>query len=422
MINQFQCYEIPRVLMVNSQNIYKNNATGITMRSMWREFDQSKILEVFRYESKVSVEDKSICFRSIQIPPETKPLNYTLRKILNLDNYYDSDGIRVNPVPMSSMNTSLKRDVITIVKSLVEDEKIKINESFLGIIDEFKPEVVYTMGASFFVNSWALFFSRRYDIPIVMHYMDNWRETMFMDSIFTKWLNRRMTRQLQEIEKRMHCGLTISEKMANTYRTKYGGSYKAIMNTVKSIPVRKIRHAQMQIIYAGGLHLNRDKHLLEIAQTLKMAKNIRLIVYTSQKNCDIYKNTFKDLHVEFREAVHHDNIASVYEEADVLLHIESFLPEDIEFTRYSLSTKIPEYMLSGKPIICYAPSCIAVYEYLKDNDCGICIDESSLILDVIEHLKDDDYVASITQKAIAVAKENHSIENMKYKMLEVLRA
>ena len=37
----------PRVLIVNAQSIYKKNATGITLQSIWSEWDADCLLEIY---------------------------------------------------------------------------------------------------------------------------------------------------------------------------------------------------------------------------------------------------------------------------------------------------------------------------------------------------------------------------------------
>jgi glycosyltransferase involved in cell wall biosynthesis len=51
--------------------------------------------------------------------------------------------------------------------------------------------------------------------------------------------------------------------------------------------------------------------------------------------------------------------------SDILVFVESFDPEQIEKVKYSLSTKVPEYMSVGKPILAVGPDKVGSIEYLK---------------------------------------------------------
>ena len=416
-------HSIPRVLIVNSQNIFKANATGITMRSLWRDFEPSKILEVYECKSANSVKDETIRFQSIQIPPKTKPLYYFIRKVLNKEIYFDTYDSK--PAPKSDRATKqfiLKKAIVAIIKALLENEPIRRDKDFLNRIDQFRPEIIYSMGSSFFVHSWVLYLSRRYKIPVVMHYMDDWRTTMFTDNSLTRWLNRKIEKQLTLIENNMKCGLTISDEMADVYNQKYGHMYVSIMNSVELKPTKKVVHECYHIVYAGGLHLNRYISLLELAKVISNIEDVKLIIYTSRVNIERYAAYFTNYNnTEFRDAVPHEEIGVVYEEADMLLHIESFLPDNIRYTRYSISTKIPEYMISGKPIVCFAPHDIAVYKYIQKNNAGICIEDAEKIIDALEELKDQNKYMQYVENAQSVAKRNHSVKKSQQKLLQVLR-
>jgi glycosyltransferase involved in cell wall biosynthesis len=54
----------------------------------------------------------------------------------------------------------------------------------------------------------------------------------------------------------------------------------------------------------------------------------------------------------------------------VLLHVEAFDDTVRAYTRLSLSTKIPQYMSSGRPILAYGPGELASCRYIADCDCG----------------------------------------------------
>jgi len=56
---------------------------------------------------------------------------------------------------------------------------------------------------------------------------------------------------------------------------------------------------------------------------------------------------------------------------DVLVHVESFFEEDSARTRLSISTKIPQYMASGKAILAYGPSDLTSLRYINRNRAGV---------------------------------------------------
>jgi len=406
--------DLPRVLVLNSQTMYKNNATGITLRSIFRLLPAEKVMEIYRYNPKDSVPDR-FAFQSIQIPPQTMPMNFLFRKLLGYDNYYESQS-NTGKSYGSDVFFSWRSVIKAYIKALLEKSMIIADRNFMQAVDQFEPQVIYTLGASFYTHTWVLFLSKRYDCPIIMHYMDDWRHTAYKQDKRLKRLHTALERQVAKVEKRMYCGFTISEYMAEAYKAKYNHHYYPIMNTVDIFPTQRQRHDYLNIVYAGGLHLNRYDTLLEVERVIGLFPQMRLIVYTSTSNREKYERFFDSSITEFREAVAHDRIAEVYDNADILLHIESFDPEIIRFTRYSLSTKIPEYMAAGKPIVCFAPSEIAVFKYIVSSGSGIGVLNCDEMKEALIELQSEDSRRIYAQNGLRTAKKNHSTE----KMLEIL--
>ncbi len=403
--------ENTRILMINSQSIYKNNATGITARSIVSNIPRRSIMELYRYKSRDSV-NFQYDFESVQIPPKSMPVNYFIRKFLKLDNVYDQQN--VSGLNYSkNIKYSWKSVISNILKNYCENSFICPERAFLKKIDEFSPTVIYTMGASTFVHNWVLYFAKRYHCPIVIHYMDNWRETTYKQDQRLKPILHLQEKQLRMMEDKMTYGLVISEAMAEYYTKTYGKKFLPLMNTVNDHRCADSQHSELQIVYAGGLHLNRNKSLQDVSSIVEKIDGVKLIVFTSTENMERYQNEFLEFKkTEFRQAVPHSLIHRVYNEADVLLHIESFDPGIQEFTKYSLSTKIPEYMGANKAILCYAPEAIESYQYIKRYNVGLCVsnknDLTKAILQMLSQNKRDELI----QHTKRTVEKNHSIKHM----------
>ena len=68
-----------------------------------------------------------------------------------------------------------------------------------------------------------------------------------------------------------------------------------------------------------------------------------------------------------------EELIKTLNKADVLVFVESFAEEQIEKTRYSLSTKIPEYLSLKKPIFAVGPENISSMRYISDT--AMCVFE-----------------------------------------------
>ena len=75
--------------------------------------------------------------------------------------------------------------------------------------------------------------------------------------------------------------------------------------------------------------------------------------------------------------------------SDILLHIESDNKYMRRLTSLSVSTKIPEYLVSGRPILGFGPAEVASMKLLTDNNVGFFIsseDSDSKITEKLSRL------------------------------------
>jgi hypothetical protein len=82
-------------------------------------------------------------------------------------------------------------------------------------------------------------------------------------------------------------------------------------------------------------------------------------------------------------------------------------------TRLSISTKIPEYLASGKPILAVGPDDISSIRYLKRLGISYIInslDETSIKNELMKILNEKYMHRDIGLKGIKIAKDDHSIE------------
>lgn len=157
------------------------------------------------------------------------------------------------------------------------------------------------------------------------------------------------------------------------------------------------------MVYAGGLHYNRWKVLSQIANELKrlnQTSRVKCIlkIYSSQ---NISKNIINQIAVEgaseFLGRAPASEIAGIYAGADILLHVESFEKKAIASTKYSFSTKIPEYLSAGKCILAVGPEEVASLQYLAKFACSVSDDEElpRILASLID---DDEYRTMIKDK------------------------
>ncbi|WP_288951943.1 glycosyltransferase [uncultured Catenibacterium sp.] len=417
----------PKVLIINDQSIYKENATGITLRSFFKLYPSSNIREFHLWKPSKS-EYEGLKINSSVIPQETFPINSILRKMTGADISEESKGIGFGTgISILDINKkSIKFSIKEYVKWISETFFINIDSIVSVLEDEqFVPDIIYTFGARFAIHNLVFKLSQYYKCPVCIHYMDNWRETCFLNTAKCLKLNEKLNKSVDRIEKLGEFSLVISPLMARKYAEFYHGNYQVLMNSIDvtstSNTVEKFNDDEVLFVYAGGLHLNRYLGLLDIQESiLNSALNSKLLIYTNDESRKKYESLFDKNVTTFKDFLPHDKVHEIYSEADILVHIESFEEERQLYTKYSLSTKIPEYMYSGKPILCFASKKLAVSQYIIESKSGICCDtKEELNAAVVNLALSSELRMNLGRNGKRVAISNHNISKAREVLVNV---
>jgi glycosyltransferase involved in cell wall biosynthesis len=405
-----------RVLIVNSHSIKENNSTGLTLRSIVDFFKNEDVLEVYYFPITKHSGWNEI--QSLKLENNTKFIYNLITKVYKGKIKNDITEKIVEDEINNKPSLLKKTKNIILAYDDVLEPKIEYNQDILNKISEFKPEVVYTLGASIFSLNLAYYFSGKYNIPIVLHHMDNWRETTYSKLPFGRYPRKKLLHLLEKVESRMNYGMTISDEMASKYEQITGRNYLSLMHTVQidNMSLRKTKIANtVNFAYAGGLHLERWKVLKDIEKAIKELKitnkKVCLNIFTTQSDKAKYEDQFDEYIVKFHDYLPHNEVYKIYDLADILVHVESFDPEIINFTKFSLSTKIPEYLASGRPILCYAPMNIASSKYILNSKSGLSVSNYTQLIDATKRLIEDENLREeMGKNGVDTALKKHSQE------------
>lgn len=406
------------VLIVNTGSIYSDNATGITLRSIFQKLDMSKCLEV---SWDVDINDAS---REIQI---VRP-HYSRYSIANLLLRCKRGGVNKAIKAKASVpqETTKQKKMLTYLRqyfALVPDQcKLYFSKEAIARIDSFSPDVIYTLGGS--VNALRVSYelSKRYNIPIVVHHMDNWVHCIqWEDNTLLTTYKKELRAICSKCYGRTTQCIAISDGMAEVYTRETGVKHVAIMNSIdcSAMHCNKVSHGGFRFVYAGGMHLERHKALLDFAEAVESYNNksigvkAEFAIYTGQDNITAFGSFFKELRfTTLYPAVPHDQIKQIYENADALIHVESATVLNSDFFKYSISTKIPEYLSTGRPVIFYGPDTLYLYKFLEQNGIAAVVKERRQLEETISTFTHQpESIVKITMYAQRYAEEHFNAIN-----------
>lgn len=255
----------PRVLIVNAQSMYKKNATGITLQSIWSGWDADCLFEV--YSDPVVMDQCNQRIKSYCIPP-SHIIQFSRGKVAQSIN----SNIKAASTQQSS-NNKIKSYLRQFAVCTLDSISVKLDKSTIDAIRDFHPQVIYTLGASVSIMRLVNQLSMQLNIPVIMHFMDNWAEHIqWEDNPLLSLYKSSLKKKMLACIKRCKLVVTISSSMAEAYHEKFQKETLVLMNTVDLSKFKGPASKPTGIthfVYAGGLHLDRWKALKEIAEAIK---------------------------------------------------------------------------------------------------------------------------------------------------------
>ncbi|MEI6610092.1 MAG: hypothetical protein WCO53_10165 [Deltaproteobacteria bacterium] len=194
--------------------------------------------------------------------------------------------------------------------------------------------------------------------------------------------------------------LCISEDMAVEYCSRYKRRCEAFVNCAELgdyVPAVARNVGVIRFAYVGGLHLERWRNLVDLGVVLRNMSvadgntRIELVVHAPASDISRFGNNLVEAGIVLGKSLSAEEVPGVLLEADVLVHVESFLPEVIGFCRLSLSTKIPQYLAAGRPILGYGPALLTSNRYIEKHYAGLVVgmQDHDCLMDAISRLRDD---------------------------------
>ena len=151
--------------------------------------------------------------------------------------------------------------------------------------------------------------------------------------------------------------------------------------------------------------------MAEIGKAVKRlnVNNIHEIdVYSGEKNPDNLMGLTRENGVHFHGEISSADVAARMDKCLAIIHTESFRPEFMNMTRYSVSTKIADSLLNGPCLIAYGPEGIASIDYLKKNKAAYVITRpEDLENGLREVLTNEELRAEIVENARVLGSKNH---------------
>lgn len=360
------------VLVISHNCFSQTSNNGKTLEAIFSEFPRNNIFQLFFNDTEepdwefcnkyFKITDKSVLKRRFFCGK--KPGTIVNKKLPN------ETSVKSNTtLGKFSRNFLLScRDVIWYLTNGKLD-------NFYDWLKEDKIDIIFfTGGDSIFAHSIALKIQRSLKIPLCVFFTDDYVIYPQQSSILEKIRLFFLKKQYREIIKNATDCYAIGDSMAMEYQLYFEKKFGTLMNCIDIIDQKSFSIGDtITISYFGGLHLERDLMLLRLGKILiKISENstfkFQFNVYSSQLPSDKMLKDFENCGIDFCGFLQAIELDEKMAKTDFLLHVESDSDYYRSLTRLSVSTKIPEYLISSRPIIAFGPEELASFKVLIDNN------------------------------------------------------
>lgn len=355
----------PRLVHAGVKPIGTADSSGVTLASVLEDWPQNALLQVCLRDAPVDRD-----FGSLYVmPPNTYPLNRLAHAILRGRTIRANHHQMHNAVANDHTSVTLKTRMKMLARDINDIGPVHVNRSFRSALTDFRPELVHSLLGTVREMRVTLALSESLNIPILPHFTDDWPSTIYGDGQllgYPRWEARRL---LSRILERSPVLLTIGSDMAAEFSSRYGKRTAVVGNCSMTRP-EPAESTGNVMVYAGGLHLGRAEVIGKIADIVDASGNpgrLTIDLFTSANDLELAQNLEKRHKcINSRGTMPPSSIVQRLSSSAAALFVESAEQRILDYTRLSVSTKVPEYLASLSPIVAVGPrSQSSVSELLK---------------------------------------------------------
>lgn len=290
-------------------------------------------------------------------------------------------------------------------------------EEMRAFINEFRPDLIYLpMYYSGYMLDIGLFLKRYTGARMIGHISDdNYSLKQFSLSPFY-WIDRFWKRKkIRAVVKECDFLHVITEKQKEEYERLLHVECRVFRKAMDFAEDRRPSHEihdPIQYVYTGNLGSGRWKPLCEIGRVLDKLyqEKAALLIYSQTPLTKGMERAFQETtSIRFMGGVSGEECASIQQEADILVLVESSELRARLIMRLSLSTKVVDYLHTGNCILFYGTKEQAGFRYLKEGNAAVMASSPDELEDAIRSLNEEK-IRRYANAAWEFGKKNHSNE------------
>lgn len=381
--------EYPKVLIFG-QPFNNFSGGGITLTNLFREWPKEKIAVTYLGHGLVSV-TTDVCDTYYQLGEKEHYWKFPFSMI---QKKFRSGLKEIENREESSTGLSKKGLRYFIVNKIFYPtlewlglfhcvSRIELSKEFKTWLSEFKPDILYVQVAT---RETLLFAGNLIDylkIPSAIHNMDDWPSTISRKGLLRNYWKKKIDLEFKSLLDRMDLFLSISEAMSSEYMKRYGKEFKPFHNPIDTKKFSELgkkgfaKDNVLRILYLGRIGMANKESLYFFSKAVsdwtREDLTIRLDIFTPDIDSPDSKLIRNLNNVRLLLPVDYQEVPVLLANSDLLLLPLDFNQTGLSYAQYSIPTKASEYMMSGTPIIVFAPPETAISKFCAENDCAYCL-------------------------------------------------
>lgn len=421
-----------KVLVISHPCFNTYNNMGKTLLSLFSSYDKSDIRQLYLYPMLPDI-DRCDSYYRITDTDALKSL-FRTKSAGGSFTYSHIDTKQGATTVASGLKKKLysfgrkRTSIIYIARNTIWRLSKWYSKELKQWIGDFAPDVIFFASGDYkFAYDIAYTISCDFDIPMVMYCCDDYYiNRLNPQSLLSRPVHSSLMRSVRKCVSRSVGIITICDKLTEAYRVLFNKPiytvYTGSSTTGEPNPDGK------GIVYLGNLGFQRHKSLVDIGRALKRisektGEDLRLDVYSAEDREEILRELTEENGVVFHGAVDSTEVNRIISESRLVVHVESFNPNNIHKVQYSVSTKIADLLASGHCILAYGPGNVASMEYLQENNAACVISDREKLERSLENiLNDREKRLELIRNAKHLAEKNHNGEKVAKKILKIIES
>ncbi len=411
----------PRILVITVAS-WNSKVGSNTWSSLLKNYDSDNIANICIRDE---IPDNKICSRYFSIS-ENKVMKSILKRNLKTGREIKAEIPQDNGEDLAAHNERYKkmqkkrRYSLLMARELVWKLGNWKTAELDEFLDSFKPDIIlHSMDGYIHLNDIVRYAIKRTGAKAIGYIWDDNFTYKQSDNIGYKIYRFFQRRSLKSLSKRTSRFFAISN-MTKEEADKFFGIDCVVLTKPLSIKP-EVSYGEIQYpikaVYTGNLMIGRDKTLARIVKVAETINSngikIKFDIYTKTFLSDEIKEIFNCDYCQLHAPVSQAEVLEIQRNSDLMLFVEDIDGPDARIARLSFSTKITDYLSTGKCIFAVGYKETAPMQYFINKEAAIIATDDKEIEEKLEMLVNNpDLLVRYAENAKNTGIENHNKEKI----------